>query len=60
MKKCGILAAFCRSLDCMEEEMHGFCRKKTCTRQKPCKEEKCCPKGVPPCGRERFCCDERD
>ncbi len=58
MKQCGILAALCRNLDCMEEEMRGFCRKKSCKRQKTCKETTCCPQGTPPCGRERFCCDD--
>jgi len=55
----------CRSLDCMDKEMHGLCRlfrrngHDTCScHQEP--EVLCKPCGKPPCGKEIFCCCEKE
>lgn len=72
MKQHGILGDLCRSLDCMEDEMHGLCRlfsKKRKPKHKghhpPCFDfeaelnEMRALDFCPPCGRSCPCCQEK-
>lgn len=70
MGKRGFLGDLCGCFDRMEEEMRGLCRlfrkeeRHHCDRrQQDCRQERrCCPPRdcVPPCGRERFCCEREE